>query len=189
MLRNSNSPRRRGTILPFLAISLVALCGFVALAIDIGMIVAARTDCQNAADAAAFTGTRNLDGTWSQTYQTWGADFSGVNFEHRGEAVAMSQSSRYAAVGRPNAQSPGQPAEHGRVTIVTRQPSFSSPTRLATGTRTSFKKSSANSVVPSMVRNGRISMPGVSIGTRNTEMPSRPGAVLASRKQVSACCA
>ena len=47
-----------------------------------------------------------------------------------------------------------------RVTMVTRQPSFSSPTRLATGTRTSSRKSSANSVDPAMVLSGRKSMPG-----------------------------
>ena len=50
------------------------------------------------------------------------------------------------------------------MTIVTRQPSFSSPTRFATGMWTSLRKSSANSVVPSIVRSGRISIPGVSIG-------------------------
>jgi len=54
---------RRGTILPLLAISLVALCGFVALAVDVGMIAVAKTQCQNAADAAALTGARTLDGS------------------------------------------------------------------------------------------------------------------------------
>ena len=44
--------------------------------------------------------------------------------------------------------------------MVTRQPSFSSPTRLATGTRTPSRNSSANSVDPAMVRSGRMSMPG-----------------------------
>ena len=47
-----------------------------------------------------------------------------------------------------------------RVTMVTRQPSFSSPTRLATGTRTSSRKSSANSVEPAMVRQGADLHPG-----------------------------
>ena len=55
--------------------------------------------------------------------------------------------------------------------MVTRHPSFSSPTRLATGMRTSLRKSSANSVVPSMVRSGRISMPGASIGMMSQVMP------------------
>jgi hypothetical protein len=41
---------------------------------------------------------------------------------------------------------------------------------------------------PSPIRLGmsRTVMPGVSIGTRKIEMPSLPGAVRASRKQVSA---
>ena len=57
------------------------------------------------------------------------------------------------------------------VTMATRQPSFSSPTRFATGTRTSSKNTSQNSAVPSMVRSGRMSMPGVSIGTMSHVMP------------------
>ena len=58
-----------------------------------------------------------------------------------------------------------------RVTMVTRQPSFSSPTRLATGTRTSSRNSSANSVEPAMVRSGRISTPGASMGRMSQVMP------------------
>jgi Putative Flp pilus-assembly TadE/G-like len=54
---------RRGSILPFLALSLVAICGFTALAVDIGMIVAAKGQCQNAADAAAMAGARTVDGS------------------------------------------------------------------------------------------------------------------------------
>ena len=46
------------------------------------------------------------------------------------------------------------------VTIATRQPSFSAPTRLATGMRTSSRNTSQNSVLPSIVRSGRTSMPG-----------------------------
>ena len=55
--------------------------------------------------------------------------------------------------------------------MATRQPSFSSPTRLATGTRTSSKKTSLNSLLPRMVSRGRMSMPGVSMGTINQEIP------------------
>ncbi len=57
------------------------------------------------------------------------------------------------------------------VVIVTRQPAFSSPTRLATGTRTSSRKSSANSSEPAMVRSGRSSMPGELMGRMSHEMP------------------
>src|SRR5262245_1749455 len=52
---------RHGTILPLLAITCFALFGFVALAVDLGMLMVARTECQNAADAAALTGARTLD--------------------------------------------------------------------------------------------------------------------------------
>ena len=55
--------------------------------------------------------------------------------------------------------------------MVTRQPSFSSPIRLATGTRTSSRKSSPNSVDPAMVFRGRKSMPGRSMGIASHVMP------------------
>jgi len=54
---------RSGSILPQLAFMMVAICGFMALAIDIGMMALARTQCQNAADAAAMAGARRLDGS------------------------------------------------------------------------------------------------------------------------------
>jgi Flp pilus assembly protein TadG len=54
--------RRAGSIVPLLAVSIVALLGFVALAIDIGLMAMARTQCQNAADCAALTGARTLSG-------------------------------------------------------------------------------------------------------------------------------
>ncbi len=57
----SRPPVRRGSIIPMLAIFLFSLFAFVALAVDIGMIAVARTDCQNAADAAALTGARTLN--------------------------------------------------------------------------------------------------------------------------------
>ncbi|HLN32096.1 MAG TPA: pilus assembly protein TadG-related protein [Gemmataceae bacterium] len=63
MIAKSLREQRRGTILPLLVIGLVAICGFVAMAIDVGMIVVARTQCQNAADSAAMTGARTLDGS------------------------------------------------------------------------------------------------------------------------------
>ena len=53
--------RRRGTIIPLLAICTVALFGFIALAVDLGVLMVARTECQNAADTAALTGARTLD--------------------------------------------------------------------------------------------------------------------------------
>lgn len=52
---------RRGTVLPMLAVCLVSLFAFTALAIDLGMLAVSRTECQNAADAAALTGCRTLN--------------------------------------------------------------------------------------------------------------------------------
>ncbi|HEV3143825.1 MAG TPA: pilus assembly protein TadG-related protein [Gemmataceae bacterium] len=55
--------KRRASILPLVAISLIALCGFVALAIDLGMIMVSKTQAQNAADSAAMAGARTLNGS------------------------------------------------------------------------------------------------------------------------------
>lgn len=60
--------------------------------------------------------------------------------------------------------------------MVTRQPSFSAPTRLRTGTRTSSRNISANSVDPARVRSGRTVMPGASIGSASQVIPRCFGA-------------
>ena len=52
---------RRGSILPLLGVCLIGLFGFVALAVDLGMLAVARTQSQNAADVAALVGTRTLN--------------------------------------------------------------------------------------------------------------------------------
>src|SRR3954451_5183962 len=54
--------RRSGTIIPLVAISLIALLGLIALAIDIGLVAVARTQAQDLADAAAMNGTRQRNG-------------------------------------------------------------------------------------------------------------------------------
>ncbi len=48
--------------MPLVAVSLVMLFGFVALSIDLGIMAVAKTQCQNAADAAAMAGARTLTG-------------------------------------------------------------------------------------------------------------------------------
>src|SRR5437764_14617711 len=57
-----SSARRDGAVLPLVTVCLVALLGFVALAIDVGMMAVARTQAQSAADVAALAGARTLDG-------------------------------------------------------------------------------------------------------------------------------
>src|SRR5947209_17569038 len=63
MIWRTTQQRNRGSILPLVALALVGLCGFVALAVDVGMLLVARTQCQNAADAAAMAGARTIDGS------------------------------------------------------------------------------------------------------------------------------
>ena len=50
---------RRGSMLPLFALAMVAICGFVALSVDLGLIALGRTQAQNAADAAALAGRSN----------------------------------------------------------------------------------------------------------------------------------
>ncbi len=54
-------PARRGSILPMLGVCLIGLFGFVALAVDLGMLAVSRTQSQNGADVAALVGTRTLN--------------------------------------------------------------------------------------------------------------------------------
>jgi Flp pilus assembly protein TadG len=53
---------RRGAIVPLMAICLTGLMAFVALALDLGILMVARNQCQNAADSAAMAGARTLTG-------------------------------------------------------------------------------------------------------------------------------
>jgi hypothetical protein len=54
------TPRRRGKILVFLAILLPALMAFMALAVDLSLITAARAQLNTAADAGALAGAMKL---------------------------------------------------------------------------------------------------------------------------------
>ena len=58
-----NAKREPGQIMVLLALGLVALLGFTALAVDLGMAYADRRQAQNAADAAALAGARYA-GNW-----------------------------------------------------------------------------------------------------------------------------
>jgi hypothetical protein len=53
--------RRAGTVLPMLAVCLVGLFAFTALAVDLGLLAVSRTECQNAADMGALIGCRMLN--------------------------------------------------------------------------------------------------------------------------------
>ncbi len=62
MTRHRPRGRRRGSILPVVALMIIALCGFTALSVEIATIATVKLQCQNAADAAALAGARTLDG-------------------------------------------------------------------------------------------------------------------------------
>jgi hypothetical protein len=57
---------------------------------------------------------------WNAAFQIWGGDFGGEAGGHRGESVAMSQTTPWAAVGSPDETDSGQAAGHGVVTMVQR---------------------------------------------------------------------
>lgn len=57
----SASARRRGNILPLLALTVTLLFAFVALAVDVGVLTIARTEAQSACDAGALAGARVLN--------------------------------------------------------------------------------------------------------------------------------
>ncbi len=60
-MRATRPLSRRGTVLPMIGICLIAIFSFVALAVDLGMLAVARTQCQNAADVAALVACRTLN--------------------------------------------------------------------------------------------------------------------------------
>jgi Putative Flp pilus-assembly TadE/G-like len=60
--------RRRGVVLPVVAILIVVMVGFLALAIDGGMLAIAKTQVQQTADLAALTAMRTMNGNASINY-------------------------------------------------------------------------------------------------------------------------
>lgn len=62
MMRQMHETRRKGSVLPLVAVCLVAMVGCVALAVDIGLFAEARTEMQDAVDAAVLAGTRQFNG-------------------------------------------------------------------------------------------------------------------------------
>ncbi|MDW8244878.1 MAG: Tad domain-containing protein, partial [Thermogemmata sp.] len=56
----NNFDTRRGIAIPLIAVCIIGLFAFIALAIDLGMLAVSRTHAQNAADIAALIGTRTL---------------------------------------------------------------------------------------------------------------------------------
>lgn len=55
--------RQRGAVAVLTAITIVVLVGFLGLVVDLGVVYVRKTELQNAADAAALAGARELNGT------------------------------------------------------------------------------------------------------------------------------
>lgn len=91
---SASARRRRGSILPIVAVSFVALCGFAALAVDVGMIAVAKTQIQNAADSAALSAARTFDGSGDSSLlssATQNANNAGTVNKVLGKSVTSSQ--------------------------------------------------------------------------------------------------
>ncbi len=89
------SPRqnpRRGSVAPLIGVSLVALCGAVALAIDVGRIAVAKLQCQSAADVSAMAGARTLNGIIPQdlTSATTNAQNAALTYKVMGQPLTTS---------------------------------------------------------------------------------------------------
>ena len=74
---NDHFPRKEsGAVAVIVALSLVALTGFVGLALDLGKLFVAKTELQNSADACALAAARELTG--ANTNQLVLAEAAGV---------------------------------------------------------------------------------------------------------------
>lgn len=80
--------RRRAAIAPLTAILLVLLLGMLAFSIDLGYIVMARTELQNAADAAALAAVEQLQPYYVQ-YFTPGTDQSSILTSAKSQAKSF----------------------------------------------------------------------------------------------------
>ncbi len=80
-----NDRRARGSSMILVALLMVPLMGFAALAIDVGMLYTARTQCQNAADAGALAGAgymltlNNLNGGAANNIKAKAVEFANYN--------------------------------------------------------------------------------------------------------------
>ncbi len=81
MLASIHRPdtRRRGTIVALMAITIVGMIAFLGLAIDLGMLAIAKTQAQQAADLAALTAARTVNGDSTNTYNSAAATINAQN--------------------------------------------------------------------------------------------------------------
>lgn len=88
-----NSPRnQRGAVAIIVGLSLFILVGMLALVLDLGHLYVVKTELQNAADAAALSGAKELDGTVAGIgrAQTRAIEAAGLNkFDFKANSVTI----------------------------------------------------------------------------------------------------
>ena len=68
MIYRKQTQSREGAIIPLLALSMLVIMGLLALAIDVGVLVVARNQTQNAVDSASLAGARTINGDKLSNY-------------------------------------------------------------------------------------------------------------------------
>ena len=73
MRRRANKLKHRGVTFVWTVLAIIPVMTFVALAVDLGIVMSCRSQCQNAADAAAMAGVRALNGNQADGFNFEGA--------------------------------------------------------------------------------------------------------------------
>jgi Flp pilus assembly protein TadG len=91
MFQTQRSERQRGATAVIVALLLTVLCGFMALVINSGHLGAVRGQLQNATDAAALAGVRELNGTPEgvTSARTVATDYAQRHFTDKGMEVTI----------------------------------------------------------------------------------------------------
>ncbi len=91
MIPIQRSERQRGATAVIVALMLTVLCGFVALVMNSGHVMAVRNQLQNATDAAALAGVRELNGTVAgvTSAQLVAANYAQLHITDKGMAVTI----------------------------------------------------------------------------------------------------
>src|SRR5262249_25528337 len=67
LLSRSVQRERKGALAPLLALLIIPILGMIAFSVDLGYLIATRTELQNAADAAAMAGAQQLMTPYAQS--------------------------------------------------------------------------------------------------------------------------
>ncbi|MEK7786562.1 MAG: Tad domain-containing protein, partial [Chloroflexota bacterium] len=88
-----NLQKEKGVVAIIVALSLVALIGFVGLALDLGKLFVAKSELQNSADACALAAVRELTG--ANTNQLTLAEAAGITAGRRHDVLFQSEAITY----------------------------------------------------------------------------------------------